>query len=191
LVTDKLGCMRYDSVDFVSHPLPKVYLGNDTLLCDNQKPYELNAGDYPSYEWSTSSGSLYTGNPYYIYPVNGTIDSLTVKVTDLNGCSNSDTIVIFPCDIASLFKDMPNTITPNGDDMNDKWVIPYMEEFPNAVLEIFDRWGRLVYHTNQVHAEPWDGTSKGRDMPMDVYYYVLDLKYSNVGQITGSLNLIR
>lgn len=191
LVTDGLGCTRYDTVDFVSHPLPNVFIGNDTLLCDKQNPLEVDAGDFAFYNWTTSNGGFSNGNPFYIYPVEGLIDTVTVLVTDNNECSISDTILIMPCDIASLFADIPNTITPNGDRSNDEWVIPYIDQFPDAVLEIFDQWGRLVYRTDDIVGEPWDGTSKGREMPMDVYYYVIDLKYLNVEAITGAINLIR
>ena len=200
-VTDSLGCVRYDSVDFSSHPLPEVYLGNDTLLCDEENPLPLNAGEYAFYEWESSSGLLFTSNPYYMFPPMPIMDTMRVTVTDIHGCQMSDTIVIYPCDIAEMFKGMPNTITPNGDMQNDVWIIPYIQSFPNAVLEIFDRWGRLVHHEEDFPAratfenipggEGWDGKSKGRDMPMDSYFYVLELNYMNIEPITGTINLIK
>jgi gliding motility-associated-like protein len=191
LVTDGLGCTRYDTVNYVSYPLPSVNLGNDTLLCDEQNPFEMDAGNFPFYNWTTSNGGYSNGNPFYMYPVKGVLDTVTVTVTDNNGCTMSDSVLILPCNIASLFKDIPNTITPNGDKSNDEWKIPYIDQFPNAVLEVFDRWGRLVYHTEHIVDEPWDGTSKGREMPMDAYYFVLDLKYMNIETISGTINLIR
>ena len=195
-VTDGMGCVRYDSVEFVSHPLPVVELGNDTLLCDEEVPLVLDAGDYAFYSWSTSSGNSFSGNPYYAFPVKPVMDTLTVTVTDIYGCEMSDSITIFPCDIASLFEDIPNTFTPDdspgdGGGINDVWNIPYMEQFPKAVLEIFDRWGRLVYRTDKVYEEPWDGMSKGRPMPMDSYFFVLELNYMHVETISGTINLIR
>jgi gliding motility-associated-like protein len=195
-VTDGMGCERYDTIEFEVHPLPVVDLGNDTLLCDEENPLVLNAGDYASYEWSTSSGQYFTDNPYYAFPVKPVMDTLRVTVTDIHGCEMSDTITIYPCDIVSLFDDMPNTFTPDdspgdGGDANDVWNIPYIEQFPKAVLEIFDRWGRLVYRTENVYEEPWDGMSKGRPMPMDSYFFVLELNYMNVESISGTINLIR
>lgn len=190
-VTDGLGCTRFDSIDFVAHQNPTIHLGHDTILCDKQIPLEVDAGDYASYQWITSGGESYSNNPVYIYPVQIPIDSLKVIVTDNHNCTATDTMLIFACNIRELFKNMPNTITPNGDGTNDVWHIPYMDQFPKAVLEIFDRWGRLVYHTNNVLGEPWDGTSNGREMPMDSYFYVLDLKFLNFEPLSGSVNLIR
>ncbi|MBN2487058.1 MAG: gliding motility-associated C-terminal domain-containing protein [Bacteroidales bacterium] len=190
-VTDGLGCFRYDSVMVVSNPLPTVNLGPDTLLCDDLNPYRLNAGDFAQYVWRTTSGNSSTGNPFYVYPVKGSIDTVSVMVTDYNGCTASDSIVVMPCNVLALFKDIPNTITPNNDGNNDVWNIPYMEQFPNAVLEIFDRWGRLVYRTTDVYGQPWDGTSNGRPMPMDAYFFVIDLRYMNLETFSGTINLIR
>lgn len=190
-VTDGNNCTRTDSVNFLVRHLPTVNLGNDTTLCDEKTPLALNAGNYAAYEWNTTSGINYASNPFYIYPVKATIDTITVVVTDQNGCKMSDTLVQYPCDLRALFKGMPNTFTPNNDEQNDIWVIPYMENFPEAVLEIFDRWGRLVYRTQHVFEEPWDGNSKGRPMPMDTYYFVLELNYMNTERISGNINLIR
>ncbi len=190
-VTDQLGCVRYDYLDFVAHSLPVVDLGNDTVLCDVVNPLELDAGDFVSYEW-ISNNEEYFGNPIYIAPVYSATDTVRVIVTDINGCQNSDTMLVFPCDASIMFADMYNTFTPNGDGDNDVWiVIEEMDQFPDAVLEIFDRWGRLVYRTTSVADEPWDGTSKGRDMPMDAYFFVLELNYMGMDPITGTVNLIR
>ena len=98
---------------------------------------------------------------------------------------------MLPCNIAELFRDIPNTITPNDDEANDVWNIPYMEYFEEAVLEIFDRWGRLVYRSTNVLDEPWDGTSNGNELPMDSYYYVLNLNMFNTPPIVGTVNLIK
>jgi gliding motility-associated-like protein len=192
-VTDGNNCSRVDSIDFSAHPLPVFDLGNDTLLCDEQNPLVLDGGDYAFYDWRTTSGLYSTDNPYYAYPVKPFMDTIILNVTDINGCEKSDSVTIFPCDIASMFKDMPNTITPNDDGHNDVWVIPFMEKFPDAVVEIFDRWGRLVHRTEDFSTDKgaWDGVSNGRPMPMDSYFYVLDLKYMNVDPISGAINLIR
>lgn len=195
-VTDEMGCVRYDTVDFISHQLPVVNLGNDTVLCDMTTTLELapvdSTGDtYATYEWySTYTGGVVSLSPtYYVSPGN---DSLILDVTDYYGCSGSDTLVIYTCDVSELFKGMPNTFTPNDDSQNDTWELPdFMYMFPDAVLEIFDRWGRLVYHTENVASEPWDGRSKGRQMPMDSYFFVLELNYNNFEAISGTVNLVR
>ena len=48
----------------------------------------------------------------------------------------------------------------------------------------------MVYYSNDVVNEPWDGTYKGRDLPVDTYYYMLDLKNGDP-VITGTVTIIR
>lgn len=195
-ITDRLGCVRYDSVDFTNHPLPVVYLGEDTVLCDVQNPLELTAtdpsgGTYANYEWySTAQGGMISTAPnIYVGPG---FDTISLFVSDINGCEETDTVVIYACDVEEMFRDMVNTFTPNDDGTNDVWnLTDFMYLFPDAVLEVFDRWGRLVYRTENVATEPWDGKSNGREMPMDSYFYVLELNYMNLEALSGTVNLIR
>ena len=48
-----------------------------------------------------------------------------------------------------------------------------------------------MYRSESVADEPWDGRSKGRDMPMDAYFFVLELNFGGFEAITGTVNLIR
>jgi len=190
-VTDGLNCVRYDSVEFMAHRNPVVNIGNDTILCDQENPLEIDAGDFVAFDWKTTNEN-YIGNPIYVYPPTGIVDSIQVVVTDENGCKASDTLLVLSCNLSSMFENMYNTFTPDGDGRNDTWkIIDHMDQFPNAVLEIFDRWGRLVYRTSNVASEPWDGRSKGRDMPMDAYFFVLEINFAGFESISGTVNLIR
>ena len=190
-VMDGYGCIRYDTVSLLVHPLPEVSLGEDTVLCDTRIPYSIEPGDYAQYNWVSSSGVESNASYMDIYPASAGSDTIILTITDYNGCNMSDTVIILPCQLEILFQDMPNTITPNGDGDNDVWNIPYMDFFDDAVLEIFDRWGRLVYRTANVLEEPWDGTSNGRNLPMDSYYFVLNLNMLGAEPIVGTVNLIR
>ena len=189
-VIDGYGCTRYDTVSLLVHELPIVRLGNDTVLCDQTQPMVLYPGDFAEYHWETNNGE-FTNSYLEVYPTPVLIDTIRLSIVDYNECTGGDTLVLFPCDIGGLFKEMPNTITPNGDGDNDTWNIPFMENFPDAKLEIFDRWGRLVYRTTNVADEPWDGTSKGKDLPMDAYYFVLELNLLHAEPVVGTVNLIR
>jgi len=193
-VTDGLGCVRYDSIEFIAHSLPVVDLGQDTIHCDAANPLIIDAGDFYGYEWQTNDDE-FIGNPIYL-ETSGILfaDTVKVLVTDVNGCQDIDTMLVLACDVTQLFADMINVFTPGGSDKNDTWNVlkdGMMDQFPDAVLEVFDRWGRLVYRTENVAEEPWDGTSKGRKMPMDAYFFVLELNFANFEPITGTVNLIR
>ncbi|WP_435261491.1 gliding motility-associated C-terminal domain-containing protein [Tenacibaculum sp. nBUS_03] len=74
-----------------------------------------------------------------------------------------------------------NEFTPNDDGSNDTLIINCIENYPNNTLEIFNRWGNLVY-TRERYENTWNGKSEGRlnikekdELPSGTYYYVLDL----------------
>lgn len=70
--------------------------------------------------------------------------------------------------------EIPNIITPNGDEFNQYFHITRIELFKNSELTIFDRWGKEVYHVINYHND-WDGDG----LSTGVYYYVLELKRNN------------
>lgn len=82
-----------------------------------------------------------------------------------------------------------NFLTPNGDGVNDFWVIKDIENFPNNELKIFDRSGRVV-HKVIGYNNKWDGTIDGRPLPEDSYYFILSLD-TGKEKITGFISLIR
>lgn len=74
---------------------------------------------------------------------------------------------------------VPNAFTPNGDDINDHFTIKFNDDCMMAEfdLKIFDRWGRLVYETDNADAlKAWDGKSDGKDQKEGVYMWRLYAK---------------
>ena len=196
-IIDGFGCGRSDTINVRVNDLPIVNLGKDTILCDVENPMTIyfsqimkNPGEFSQAYWKFGNFESYD-NFIILHPSEENVDTLIATITNVKGCVNSDTMKVLPCDIHKLFLNMPNSITPNGDGVNDVWNIPYMNIFTRSVLEIFDRWGRLVYRTEHVYEEPWDGKSKGRLLPMDSYYFVLKLNYGNTQPIVGTVNLIK
>lgn len=83
--------------------------------------------------------------------------------------------------------DYPLFFTPNDDTYNDVWKIDNLNFYPNAVIRIFDRFGKLL---KQVAPENgWDGTYTGIKLPADDYWFVLEL--SNERTIKGHFSLKR
>uniref|UniRef100_UPI0010A5D691 Calx-beta domain-containing protein n=1 Tax=Cognatitamlana onchidii TaxID=2562860 RepID=UPI0010A5D691 len=74
-----------------------------------------------------------------------------------------------------------NEFSPNGDGINDTLVINCIEDYPNNSLEVYNRWGNIVYKARN-YKNDWGGISNGRatfnaqeELPVGTYYYVLDL----------------
>ncbi len=60
--------------------------------------------------------------------------------------------------------------TPNGDNTNERWNIIGGENFPNAQLYIFDRYGKLISQIAPT-SSGWDGTLEGRPVPSTDYWF--------------------
>ena len=86
---------------------------------------------------------------------------------------------------------IPSAFSPNGDGLNDVWIIKGLESYPNLTIDIFNRWGSIVYRTNGYDdARAWDGTIGNGNAAIGTYYYVIDLK-DGKNQFTGALTIIK
>lgn len=178
---DVNGCYAYDTTNVIVNELPYIDLGNDTTLCEGDLYIDLSdKGVY--YEWFDNSVS----SSITIYPQDVT-QEVWVNVTNEKGCISSDTIIVESC--FNLI--IPNTITPNGDGSNETWIIEGLYSYPNASISIYNRWGSMVYNTNNYSSSNvFDGRDKkGNKLPMDSYYYIIEIK--NKEPIVGTLTIIR
>ncbi len=85
---------------------------------------------------------------------------------------------------------IPTAFTPNGDGYNDTWVIDNIQLYPEAVIEIYNRWGELIFRSDKGYDNPWDGTFRGRELPIDSYYYVID-PGKGKEPFTGTVTIIK
>jgi gliding motility-associated-like protein len=135
--------------------------------CSNIRtaPYKVifNAKDYSCYP---SNATTFELNIFVKPPIDGKIDSL-----------------------------LPNIFTPNGDGLNDFFQISTEHLstcLDNFNIQIFDRWGVLIFSSNDFHFK-WDGNAKtGKEVAAGVYYYVLKGNFSNSAyQYKGFVHLER
>ncbi|WP_111308290.1 gliding motility-associated C-terminal domain-containing protein [Confluentibacter sediminis] len=92
---------------------------------------------------------------------------------DNDGILDSDDY--FPKDNTPLLVPA-QAFTPNGDGINDSWVIPGIDNYPNSVVRVYNRWGHEVFATNG-YKNNWNGTFKSNSekLPSGSYLYVIDL----------------
>lgn len=189
-VTGTNGCIGRDSQQVVVWPSPVADAGPPVSAVPAGNSLTLTGtaskGFQPfSYQWDPSS--LITGsstNPVAIVTL--TKDTLfRFLVTDSRGCKGADSIKV----ILLLTLKIPNAFTPNGDFVNDTWRIENLDAYPGATVQIFNRYGQLVYRSAG-YAKEWDGTLNGHPLPIGTYYWVIDPKNGKT-PISGSVTLIR
>ncbi len=91
-------------------------------------------------------------------------------------------------EVISTHKNIMYLFTPNGDEINDQWELPEMEEWGRCDVRIFNRWGKLVFAQDD-YDNLWEGMSDGNPLPEGPYYFVIETE--NAGVKKGTVNIVR
>jgi len=160
------GCATlpaYLNIDVKPTPTPN--LGEDAVICTDLLAISLDAGDYDQYLWQDNS----IENPFVVE--NG--GKFTVQVVDEFGCIGTDSLTLIQQCPTDLY--IPNVFSPNGDNRNDVFGIQG-GDLHSMHLQIYNRWGELLFESNQ-QKRNWDGTMmSGEIAPSGVYIYKLEFE---------------
>jgi gliding motility-associated-like protein len=185
------GCSVTDTGIVAPGQIPDVDAGiGETIVIGES----VTLGGNPTTTWGGSSfiwtpdenlSSNTVANPV-ASPTETTL--FTVSVTNIVGCTNTDTILITVIKKLAVI----SGFTPNGDGSNDFWELDFLDKYPSAQVDIYNRWGELLFHSKAGYPVPWDGTYEGTDIPVGTYYYVIDLKDGSFPDpISGPVTIIR
>ncbi len=188
-VTDNNGCSVSGDFELNGATQPIVIQGDvDDAMCDSTTDGSIDLvvqnGTQPvSFLWSDGYDQEDRTNL-----VAGTY---RVTVSDAYGCS-IDTLfkvrALCNLDEEDLFNDV---VTDNGDGANDSWNFPIVEDFPNAEVLIYNRWGNLIWERKD-QTTSWDGVNNsGEKVPVGGYFYLIKLHNTADTIYKGSITLIR
>jgi gliding motility-associated-like protein len=102
-------------------------------------------------------------------------DSMAYQVCEIvgpdTGCSIAVVCLNVVDSVPACF--FPNGFSPNNDGYNDVFAFPCNSKFPNATLEVFNRWGDVVWESGSAYQNNWDGTNlQGKAVPDGTYFFV-------------------
>ncbi|HRT00569.1 MAG TPA: gliding motility-associated C-terminal domain-containing protein, partial [Bacteroidales bacterium] len=134
--------------------------------------------------------------PYLFSWQNGSLDfnvitGLTegiynITITDNNNCQlYLPSITLTDAAIDCLV--IPNAFTPNGDGINDTWIIENLNLFPSAYVYVYNRWGQELWVGRP--GNEWDGTFEGKLMPAGTYLYIIEL-FDGTTPYKGTVTII-
>ncbi len=137
-----------------------------------------------TYLWSPATWLSATN---ILQPSSSATDDITytLTVTSDKGCKASDNILVKVLKGPRVY----NAFSPNGDGINDRWTIDYLDTYPGCIIEVFNIYGQIVFRSVG-YSQPWDGTFKGKPLPIGTYYYVIDPKNGR-SPITGYVGIVK
>ena len=152
-------------------PIPIIQLP-DSLVTYRGSTVPLTpgySGNPVTFQWSppTFLDDPSAGSPSAVGIVGDV--TYTLAVANATGCTARDTIHI------TVYEQVwvPDAFSPNGDGLNDVWVLSGIDAFPDARVTIFNRWGQVIYQSDKGYREPFDGTAGGTNLPAGMYPYTL------------------
>ena len=186
-IVNSQGCASDTAQQSVTvYPYPTVNGGGNRTVLEGGTIL-LNAtasGNQLQYLWSPPE---YLSNATILTPLVTGVDDRTYKitVTAQGGCASVDYVKVK----VLKFPVIPNTFTPNNDGINDTWVIDHLDTYPDCHVQVFNRYGQLVFESRG-YPKPWDGTLNGKPLPWGTYYYVIE-PGSGRKPITGYVTQIK
>lgn len=185
IVEDADGCRFTDVIEVIENPdvVPVLDLGTNTYLCDGSS-LELDGGDgFDSYVWSTGATSqTITVSQPDVYSV----------TTTFNDCVFYDELILSDDCPGEGDLYIPTAFTPNGDGLNDQFVIPTVD-LEKFEIVIYNRMGREIFRSDNPNTS-WTGNYQGFGVQEGAYVYVVTYKWINYGETFkrgGTVTVVR
>jgi len=156
--------------------------GNSIINNDNPSANGYLLSVIDSTDGGTVQLNQATGTLNY-YPRSGFFgtDTMYYSICDVQCPNSCDTVQVL-IEVTTDFECfIPQGISPNGDGINDELIVRCANQYPNATMQVFSRWGTLVYEGAPTG---WNGQFNGQDLPDGTYFYILklnDTTYTGTG----------
>jgi gliding motility-associated-like protein len=185
----RLGtCSTQRSMTVTIFPGATANAGPDAIIIAGDVYTMQASGSAGTYLWTPSTA---LNNAALLNPNANptTTTTYSLRVTTPQGCVANDDMLLTV--VPYCIKPM-NAFTPNGDGINDRWLITNGNCLANAQVQIFNRYGAKVYEDKN-YRNTWDGTYKGSPLPDGTYYYVITFRLINnkVENRTGNVTILR
>jgi gliding motility-associated-like protein len=199
IASDTLGCFSDSGlVPLVVYQIPLIDISESLIRASLGTVVPLRtvaSSDVVSWNWTPGSGLTCDRCPEPLVTVSRK-QVYTVTARNDGDCVATDNVTIEPyCSAEDVF--VPNTFSPNGDGRNDRFYPMGRGITTVRSLQIFNRWGELVFERRSFglndSSAGWDGTYKGRRLSPDVYVYTMELLCASNELFTlkGNVTLIQ
>ena len=183
-VSDSNGCSSYISIILSDAPMPQANFAPKPQITTIDDPiiyfenYSIGAS---SYQWDFGDGYSSTDySPSHKYDLPG-VYYVVLSVSDQYGCTDTVGGEIIIRDIFTIY--LPNTFTPNENDLNDRYIIIGNNIDPSYFeMRIFNRWGKELFYTTDIN-QGWNGNFNGEPVPEGVYVVKVSFKILGFNEV--------
>jgi len=193
-ITDANGCQKNEYITVKAVESLQTFMYNDDVICKDD-----NSGTASVFVSNGTSPYVFIWNngQEFLDENSSKIENLypgtySVSIKDTFGCITSDSITID--DDPKICINIYKVFSPNEDGIHDYWEIENIHLYPEALVEVYDRMGNIVFRRrNYINAEgvAFNGFSTdGRRLPSSTYYFVLNLELEEE-VFKGTLTIVR
>lgn len=186
-IKDINGCTRTDTLRVNVLKRPVAIAGTEVRIFEGQS-VTLNGivkGTAVNFFWTPLT---FITNGNVLNPIVNPKDNTTYTLHAVSsvGCGTAEDNVF-----VRVYKKVivPNAFSPNGDGMNDEWVIDALTTYSESSISVFNRYGSMVFQSKG-YSKRWDGKYNGKPLPLGTYYYTIDLK-NGMPLISGWVLIVR
>lgn len=184
-IKDQIGCELQQSFELLDPQAVEYNLETfpDNGNGDGSAKITILGGTAP-FTFSWSNGDVGT------VAKNLTEGSYTLVFSDASNCTQEISFEIERSQIASCL-DIHMGFSPNGDGINDTFVIPCLDQYPDNEFQVINRWGQELYYTAS-YENNWEGTSNGKALAEGTYFYIVKFNSPDGNRVyKGSISIIK
>ncbi|MBF2709570.1 Ig-like domain-containing protein [Flavobacterium soyangense] len=177
-VINHSGCSRIRTITVTASNIATI-VSVDVVDLTDVNTVTVNISGPGDYQYSLDEQSGFWQDSNFFNNVPAGIHE--IYVNDKNGCGlvHKEIVIV----------GIPKYFTPNGDTYNDVWEIKGISKYPQAEVQLFDRYGKYLITLNTVN-KSWNGTYNNTPLPADDYWYILNLR-NGKPEIKGHFSLKR
>lgn len=161
----------------------------DTLVIAKGETLVLTASGASTYNWAPAPGiqGAANGAVLTVRPSETTIYRVTGA--DETGCTATAEVAVEVVENYEVIQGT-NILSPNGDGVNDNWVIENIDMYPKNKVTVFDLSGRIIY-TKSGYANDWNGTFNGSPLKEGTYYYIIEFNDASAKAVKGFITILK
>lgn len=187
LTATKGICQKMTSVALTVKPLPSANAGSDQTIVQGDVVTLSATASAGNYVWTPATG---LNDALSLTPTAKPVSTTTYTLhVTADGCTASDDVTI---DVAPYCVRPTEAFTPNGDGINDRWLVTNGDCLKKAKVEIFNRYGAKIYQSDD-YKNNWDGTYGGKPVADGTYYFIITYQLINGQSVVrkGNVTILR